>query len=252
MIRLAAVGDIHLGADTVGDFRASIASASDESDLLLLAGDLSRWGAPEEADLVTEALEGLGVPVVAVLGNHDHHAGEPEEFRRRLEAGGITVLEGEATEIRCPGGSVGVAGAKGFGGGFLGASASAFGEPEMKAFVEHTESIAGRLRDALTSLDTDARVALLHYSPVADTLQGEPLEIYPFLGSYLLAEAIDDAGATLALHGHAHAGVEHGTTAGGVPVRNVAMPVIRSAYQVYELAGRQVPASMSPAWVAGG
>ena len=251
MIRIAAVGDIHLGTDTVEDFTRSLASASEESDLLLLAGDLSRWGDPGEADLVTAAVEDLEVPVVAVLGNHDHHAGAPQEFRRRLEDGGITVLEGESTTICCPEGSVGIAGVKGFGGGFVGASASAFGEPEMKAFVGHTASIAGGLRDALAALDTDVRVALLRYSPVPDTLHGEPLEIYPFLGSYLLAEAIDDAGATLALHGHAHAGVERGATAGGVPVRNVAMPVIRSAYQVYEVAPQPAAASSS-ATVPGG
>ena len=252
MIRIAAVGDIHLGHDTVDDFTRSIQSASDESDLLLLAGDLSRWGSPEEADLVTTAVRGLDVPVIAVLGNHDHHAEEPALFRHRLELGGITVIEGETTEVRCPDGTVGIAGVKGFGGGFVGASASAFGEREMKAFVEHTAEAAGRLRDALERLDADVRVALLHYSPVADTLSGEPLEIYPFLGSYLLAEAIDDAGADLALHGHAHAGVEKGTTAGGTPVRNVAMPVIRSAYQVYEVATRPAVASSTSASVDGG
>jgi Icc-related predicted phosphoesterase len=236
VIRIAAVGDIHLGDDNVDDFRRGIASVSDEADVLLLAGDLSRLGSPEEADLVADAMAGVDVPVVAVLGNHDHHADQPAEFRRRLEGGGITVLEGESTTIDCDGGRLGVAGVKGFGGGFAGASASCFGEREMKAFVEHTCDVAGRLRNALEELDTEVRVALLHYSPVAETLEGEPLEIYPFLGSYLLAEAIDDAGAALALHGHAHAGVERGATARGTPVRNVAMPVIRSAYQVYELA----------------
>ena len=252
MIRIAAVGDIHLGPDTVDDFRRGVASASDDADALLLAGDLSRLGAPEEADLVTDAVGDLGIPVVAVLGNHDHHADRPAEFRDRLERGGVTVLEGESTTIDCPGGSLGVAGVKGFGGGFAGASASCFGEPEMKAFVQHTTEIAGRLRRTLEALDTDVRVALLHYSPVADTLEGEPLPIFPFLGSYLLAEAIDGAGATLAIHGHAHAGVERGTTAGGVPVRNVAMPVIRSAYQVYEVSPQLAVAASSSASVDGG
>ena len=252
MIRIAAVGDIHLGPDTVDDFRDAISSAGGESDALLLAGDLSRLGTPEEADLVSRSVADLGIPVVAVLGNHDHHAEQPEAFRRRLEDGGICVLEGEATTIDCPAGTLGVAGAKGFGGGFVGASASCFGEREMKAFVRHTTEIADRLRDTLESLDADVRVALLHYSPVADTLDGEPLPIYPFLGSYLLAEAIDAAGADLAVHGHAHAGVERGKTAGGVPVRNVAMPVIRSAYQVYELAPQLAVASSSSASVDGG
>ena len=252
MIRIAAVGDIHLDVDTVEHFTKSVESASDDADVFLLAGDLSRWGHPDEADFVTAAVGGLDVPVVAVLGNHDHHAERADEFRERLEQGGITVLEGESTTIDCPAGSLGVAGIKGFGGGFVGASASNFGEPEMKAFVGHTAEVAGSLHDALASLETDVRVALLHYSPVADTLEGEPLEIYPFLGSYLLAEAIDDAGASLALHGHAHAGVERGVTAGGVPVRNVAMPVIRSAYQVYELAPQVAVASSRSARVSGG
>jgi Icc-related predicted phosphoesterase len=127
---------------------------------------------------------------------------------------------------------------KGFGGGFTGACASAFGEPEMKAFVQHTRRIADRLEGSLAELDgadVDVRVALLHYSPVPETLVGERLEIYPFLGSYLLAEAIDRAGAHLAVHGHAHAGSEHGGTPGGVPVRNVAQPVLGAAYRVYAL-----------------
>ena len=242
MIRVAAVGDIHLGTDNVDAYAASVRSAERDADVLLLAGDLTRCGEPEEADLVAKAVGGLDLPVVAVLGNHDHHAGRPGEFRERLEDAGITVLEGDATVVDVAGTTIGVAGAKGFGGGFAGACASDFGEAEMKAFVGHTIDVADRLRGALSGLDTDVRLALLHYSPVEDTLRGERLEIFPFLGSYLLAEAIDDAGADLALHGHAHAGVEHGVTPGGTRVRNVAMPVIRSSYRVYELE----PATDSP------
>jgi Icc-related predicted phosphoesterase len=128
---------------------------------------------------------------------------------------------------------VGVAGTKGFGGGFAGACGGDFGEAEMKAFVRHTRSLAESLGKQLASLDADLRVALLHYSPVEATLQGERLEIYPFLGSYLLAEAVDRAGADLVVHGHAHAGSEKGLTAGGIRVRNVAQPVIKRAYNVY-------------------
>jgi Icc-related predicted phosphoesterase len=129
-----------------------------------------------------------------------------------------------------------VAGVKGFGGGFAGACGSDFGEREMKAFVTHTKDVAHRLEAALAGLqDADARVALLHYAPVEATLQGERLEIYPFLGSYLLGEAVDRAGADLALHGHAHAGTEKGVTPGGVHVRNVAQAVIRAPYRVYRL-----------------
>ena len=136
---------------------------------------------------------------------------------------------------------VGVAGTKGFGGGFRGAHGSDFGEPEMKAFVGHTKMLSDRLERSLTGLDTDLRIALLHYAPIEATLEGERLEIYPFLGSYLLAEAVDNAGADLVLHGHAHHGAEKGRTPGGIPVRNVAQPVIRHAYNIYTLdAGRQV------------
>jgi len=244
MIRVAAVGDIHLGADNVDAFAESIRSAEQDADLLLLAGDLSRCGEPSEADLVCRSVGDLGIPVVAVLGNHDHHAGQPEAFRRHLEAAGVCVLEGESTVVEVGDRTVGVAGAKGFGGGFAGACASDFGEDEMKAFVRHTREVSDRLRDALTGLDTDLRLALLHYSPCEDTLRGERLEIFPFLGSYLLAEAVDEGGADLALHGHAHAGAEHGVTPGGTRVRNVAMPVIRSSYRVYELdpEARRTPA----------
>ena len=128
---------------------------------------------------------------------------------------------------------LGVAGAKGFGGGFVGACGSDFGEPEMKAFVRHTKDVAAALEGALAGLHTDIRVALMHYAPVEQTLQGERPEIYPFLGSYLLGEAIDRAGATLVLHGDAHRGIEKGVTPGGIPVRNVALPVIRRPYNVY-------------------
>jgi Icc-related predicted phosphoesterase len=152
-----------------------------------------------------------------------------------LEDAGITVLEGEGTVLDCGGRRLGIAGAKGFGGGFAGRCASAFGEPEMKAFVRTTTEVADRLSAALQSLDCDVRVALTHYSPVPDTLAGEPPEIYPFLGSYLLGQAIDSAPTALAVHGHAHAGTERGTTPGGVRVRNVAHPVIKQAYNVYHL-----------------
>lgn len=235
MIRVAAVGDIHLGPDNVDTFRDALRGVDREADVLLLAGDLTRHGEVAEATLVCQAVEGLDLPVVAVLGNHDHHAGCADAITDELTAAGITVLEGSSTVIDVDGATVGIAGVKGFGGGFAGACASDFGEPEMKAFVRHTKGIADRLGAVLADLDADVRIALLHYSPVEDTLRGERLEIFPFLGSYLLAEAIDGAGADLALHGHAHAGVEHGMTAGGTRVRNVAMPVIRSGYRVYEL-----------------
>ncbi|MEU9647595.1 metallophosphoesterase [Streptomyces sp. NPDC048110] len=238
MIRVAAVGDIHMGPDSQGLLRPAFETLPDCADLLLLAGDLTRHGTPQEARVVAREVRDLPVPVVAVLGNHDHHDERPEEVTAILREAGVTVLEGENAVVDCAGGRVGIAGVKGFGGGFVGRSAGEFGEPVMKEFVRTTRRSADSLHAALKELDEAdcaARVALTHFSPVADTLAGEPPEIHPFLGSYLLAEAIDTAGADLAVHGHAHLGAEHGMTAGGVRVRNVAQPVIRRAFNVYRL-----------------
>ncbi|MFF9453764.1 metallophosphoesterase family protein [Streptomyces flaveolus] len=238
MIRVAAVGDIHMGLDSQGLLRPAFETLPDCADLLLLAGDLTRHGTPEEARVVAREVRGLPVPVVAVLGNHDHHDEQPEKVTAILQDAGATVLEGEATVVECAGNRVGIAGTKGFGGGFVGRSAGEFGEPVMKEFVRTTRRSADSLHAALEELDDQGcavRVALTHFSPVADTLAGEPPEIHPFLGSYLLAEAIDTAGADLAVHGHAHLGTEHGMTSGGVRVRNVAQPVIRRAFNVYQL-----------------
>jgi Icc-related predicted phosphoesterase len=233
VIRVAAVGDVHVGTDSGGRLRAGLAGLPEQADLLLLAGDLTHRGRPEEARVLVEELRGLGVPTVAVLGNHDYHSDRQDEVAAVLTEGGIGVLEGDGVVLDLAGGRVGVAGTKGFGGGFAGACASDFGEPEMKAFVAHTRTLASGLERALGALAADVRIALLHFSPVQETLEGEPREIHAFLGSYLLAEAIDRAGADLALHGHAHRGSPRGTTPAGVPVRNVAQPVIGRAYDVF-------------------
>jgi Icc-related predicted phosphoesterase len=235
--RIAAVGDIHLGVDDAGRMRPAWERLGEAADVLLLAGDLTRHGSAEEARVVAREVAGLPVPVVAVLGNHDHHAGNPAEVADILTRdGGATVLEGTSVVLRAGSYRLGVAGSKGFGGGFPGRCCSEFGEEETKAFVRYSRRLATGLRQALDALtDVDLRVALTHFSPVPDTLAGEPLEIYPFLGSYLLAEAIDGAGADLAVHGHAHAGTERGLTVGGVHVRNVAQPVIGHAFALYTL-----------------
>ena len=243
MIRIAAAGDLHFGRDSAGTLRPQLEHVAEQADVLLLTGDLTKWGDPEEAPVLARELGPVGVPTVAVLGNHDYQSDAQDHVRRAMEACGVTVLEGESTTVDVRGSTLGVAGVKGFGGGFVGACATEFGEPEMKAFIRHTKELACRLRDALEEVrDADVRVALTHYSPVEGTLQGERLEIYPFLGSYLLAEAIDLAGADLALHGHAHAGTEAGVTPGGVPVRNVAQPVLKRAYNVYCFSERQLSA----------
>ncbi len=237
MTRIAAVGDVHAGTDSAGKLRPCYEELSGQADLLLLAGDLTRRGHPEEAEVLAGELRGIGVPVVAVLGNHDYHLDREDEVAGVLAAVGVRLLEGEATVVDAGGARLGVAGSKGFGGGFAGKCGSDFGEPEMKAFVRHTKGLAAGLERALRSLEPfspDHRLALLHYSPVEETLKGEPPEIWPFLGSYLLAEAVDVAGADLVLHGHAHRGSERGETAGGVPVRNVAWPVIERPYTVFE------------------
>ncbi|MGW4420816.1 metallophosphoesterase family protein [Streptosporangium sp. NPDC004631] len=234
-LRIAAVGDIHLDESLGGRYRKQLDDIEEHADVLLLAGDLTRHGTLEEARVVADEFRDLPVPVVAVLGNHDHHSDHPAEIAAMLSDVGIRVLHDEATVLGIGGVRLGVVGGKGFGGGYAGKCASDFGEPEIKAFVGHTKRIAERWRTALKELEADRRVVLSHYSPVKDTLTGEPLEIYPFLGSYLLAEAVDAEGADLVVHGHAHAGTEKGVTPGGIRVRNVALPVLGRAYGVYYL-----------------
>jgi Icc-related predicted phosphoesterase len=240
MIRIAAVGDVHVDKDVVGRYRPALEQLPERADALLIAGDLTRHGTVEEARCFATEFGGLGVPVVVVLGNHDHQSDQQQAVTEVLEDAGITVLEGSATVLELNGHRLGIAGTKGFGGGFAGACASNFGEREMKDFVGTTEAFAASLGEALRSVECDALVALTHYAPVPETLVGEPLEIYPFLGCYQLGQAVDSAPTALALHGHAHSGSERGRTPGGVPVRNVAHPVIKQAYNVYQLLSESI------------
>lgn len=235
MIRVAAVGDVHFDRSSRGRLKNYLPEIEKEADLLLLAGDLTQTGHLEEARVLGEDLAGAKIPVVAVLGNHDFHLEQDRDVAALLEGFGITVLEGESVKYKVRDMEVGVAGIKGFGGGFPGACASEFGEVEMKEFIRYTKEQAHHLKTALQSLDTPYKVALMHYSPVASTLAGERLEIYPFLGSYLLSEAVDQAKADIVFHGHAHKGTEKGETFGGIPVRNVAQPVIRHVCNIYTL-----------------
>jgi Icc-related predicted phosphoesterase len=237
VIRVAAVGDIHAAEDSRGTLRPAFLELPGCADVLLLAGDLTRLGTESELEVLLDELQGVSVPRVAVLGNHDHESDRVPALVKLLEDADIRVLEGASHVIDVGGTTLGIAGTKGFGGGFAGAHGSDFGEPEMKAFIHSTKCLADNLFRALDDLRTDARVALLHYAPVKDTLGAERLEIFPFLGSYLLAEAIDRAGADLVIHGHAHNGTEQGVTPGGIPVRNVALPVISQAYKLYSLLG---------------
>jgi len=227
--------------------RAQWEGLSERADVLLLAGDLTQHGLYDEARVLAEEVAGLGVPVVAVLGNHDYHKCEEDRIRRVIEDAGVTVLEGESIVLYVRGRRVGIAGVKGFGGGFAGACGSEFGEEEMKAFIRHTKTCALALREHLRAIaDCEVRIALTHYAPSKTTLVGERLEIYAFLGSYLLGEAIDQVGCHLAVHGHAHLGTEHGVTSGGVTVRNVAQPVIRHAYNLYLVGSRDAAEPASP------
>ena len=237
MIRIAAVGDIHFGEDSAGTLRPYLGDLGERADVLLIAGDLTRRGLPEEAKIVADELADLPVPVVTVLGNHDLHSDCGPELRAALTDVGVRVLDGETEVISCEGGRLGIAGVKGFGVGFAGGSCSDFGEPITRQYFAHARDEACRLEQLLTDLDgmVDARVALMHYAPVEDTLVGEPPVIWAFLGSYLLGEAVDRGGADLAVHGHAHRGSEKGRTPGGIAVRNVAQPVISSAYHLYTL-----------------
>jgi Icc-related predicted phosphoesterase len=235
VIRVAAVGDIHLNATNRGRLRPHLEGLSERADVLLVAGDVTCLGTVDEAAVVAEELAVAvdEVPVLAVLGNHDHHSDEEVAVAGVLGRAGVRVLEGDAECVEVDGVRVGIAGTKGFGGGFVGASASEFGEASFKAFAREGRLVGERLRDTLLTLSADVRLVLLHYSPIAATLEGERPEIHAFLGSHFLGDAVDEAGADLVVHGHAHAGCEDGTTTAGVAVRNVAQPVLRRPLAIY-------------------
>lgn len=235
MIRIAALGDCHFDESSKDELAPYLARLRYDADLLLIAGDLTRSGSLAEGKTLAAELRSCPVPVVATLGNHDYHAEAAEGITAALRDVGVIVLERQSAVVNVNEHRIGVVGAKGFGGGFPGACASEYGEPEMKAFIRHTKNISEDVRGMLEDLDAPYKVVLLHYSPIEGTLLGERKEIYPFLGSFLLAEAIDDAGADIVFHGHAHRGTEKGATDGGIPVRNVAQPVLRHVFNIYTL-----------------
>lgn len=236
MTRVAAVGDLHIGAGAEDQLAEALGKLEEQADVLLLAGDLTRCGDITEVETLARVLAPLELPIVSVLGNHDHHAEKVDELVRTLTGAGVEILEGTSTLLPLNGTTLGIAGTKGFGGGFAGASVSEFGEPVTKAFASYGASKAEQLEVALRTItEADIRIVLLHYAPIPDTLRGENPQLFPFLGSHLLSEAIDRAGADLVLHGHAHLGSEHGLTPGGIRVRNVAQPVIGRAYRIFEL-----------------
>ena len=234
-VRVAAAGDIHIGRDTEGRIATALAGIESCADVLLLAGDLTQVGSDDEARCVVAELAEVPIPIIAVLGNHDHQDGEPARVAQCLGDAGITVLDGTVTTIDLNGLELGIAGIKGFGGGFLGRSASDFGEPEMRAFARHSIDTAARLERCLDSPGRrrPGRAAPLLARP--RHARRRTTELFPFLGSYLLAEAIDRTLPDLVIHGHAHRGTERGVTPGGVRVRNVALPVLGAPFRVYEL-----------------
>jgi Icc-related predicted phosphoesterase len=221
-VRFAAVGDIHVRKESAGQLREFFAQAAEAADALLLCGDLTDYGTAEEAKVLAEELSVVSVPIVAVLGNHDYEGGVADTVRETLIKAGAKVLDGEVCEIE----GVGIAGVKGFAGGFGRGSLGAWGEPAVKLFVQEALNEALKLESALAKLRTPRKIAILHYSPIVGTVQGEPVDIYPFLGSSRLEEPLLRYPVDAVFHGHAHRGTLEGRTIGGVPVYNVARPLL--------------------------
>jgi Icc-related predicted phosphoesterase len=227
-IRLAAVGDLHVTRQSQGVYAPLFAAAAERADILLLCGDLTDHGLPEEATVLAAELGRTGkqMPTVAVLGNHDVESGQQAEVRRILTDVGVVVLDGDAHQV----GDVGFVGVKGFCGGFGRRTLEPWGEPVIKLFVREALDEALKLESGLAKLRTPHRVALLHYSPIAGTVDGEPLEIYPFLGSSRLEEPLNRYAVEVAFHGHAHRGALEGKTREGIVVYNVAAPLLRRSF----------------------
>ena len=239
IVRVAALGDIHLGRAPVGpSLQTVLARIGESADVLALCGHRTDRGDPEEARQVAKALTGVGVPIVAVLGNHDHESGKAAEVSRILSESGIQVLQGDAVEIQ----GVGFAGVKGFAGGFGRRALGPWGEEIIKLFVREAVDEALKLETALSRLRTGRKVALLHYSPIAGTVEGEPPEIYCYLGSSRLEEPLTRYPVDVVFHGHAHHGALEGRTMGNVPVYNVSLALLQRhfpqgpLYRVFELA----------------
>lgn len=221
-VRIAAVGDLHYAGGSEGTLRETFGRIERAADILVLCGDLTTHGRPEEMRALLAELAPIRIPIVAVLGNHDHESDAADALHALMRAAGIHVLDGDHVEIE----GVGFAGTKGFTGGFDRGALAAFGERLIKDFVQGSIDEAIKLENALRNLHTDVKVVVVHYAPTVETVRGEPEVIYPFLGSSRLAQPIDMVGATVVFHGHAHHGTATGTTPGGVPVFNAALPLL--------------------------
>src|ERR671920_366913 len=231
MMRVAAMGDLHVREDNGSSYRELFGEISREADVLVLAGDLTDLGKPKEAEILAQDLKACSIPVVGVLGNHDYECGAPEEVTRILRDAGMKVLDGQSVEID----GVGFVGVKGFAGGFGRRMLGSFGEPAIKQFVNETMNETLRLENAMRHVRAKRTMVILHYAPVTDTIESEPLEIYPFLGSSRLAETIDRFKVSAIVHGHAHRGRYEGRTPGGQPVYNVARHIEKPNGRPYAL-----------------
>src|SRR5579859_3827297 len=235
-MRIAATADLHFSSARANALHEQLNTVRQEADILVLAGDLTNYGQPEEMEPLLNVVVRSRVPTVAVLGNHDYESGKQNELMRMMSSSGIKVLDGTAYERD----GVGFAGTTGFVGDFGRGVLTAFGEAEIKQFVQASIDEALKLERAMAQLRTPKRVVVVHYSPIAATVQGEAAEIFPFLGTSRLAEVIDRHGADLVLHGHAHHGQLEGKTTGGSPVYNVAITLLQArqpsgAYRIFEV-----------------
>jgi len=230
-VRVAAIGDLHFDGSSAGSLRDLFAEVHRSADVLALCGDLTTHGRPEQMKAFVNELAGVQVPIVAVLGNHDHESGAAEECSDVLREAGVEVLDGTNVVLE----GIGFAGTKGFAGGFGRGSLGPFGEDLIKEFVNAAVEEALKLERALQQLRTESRIVLLHYAPVEDTIVGEPPVIYPFLGSSRLLQPIETHGADAVFHGHAHHGALQATTPGGIPVYNVAAPLLKAEGLSFQL-----------------
>src|SRR5436190_13100473 len=237
VVRVAAIADLHCSKTAQGAFQPLFAKITESADVLLIAGDLTDYGLPDEARVLARDLAPIHLPVIAVLGNHDFESGKGDEVRQILTDAGIVVLDGDAYETH----GIGIAGIKGFGGGFGPRALGPWGEAIIKQFVREAVDEALKLEAALARLRTRHLLALLHYAPVQQTVEGEPLEIYPFLGSSRLEEPLNRYPVSLVVHGHAHRGQLQGATTSGAPVYNVSMPLLtrffpdRPPFRIFEV-----------------
>jgi Icc-related predicted phosphoesterase len=223
-LRVAAIGDLHVMEDSIAPYRELFAEISNEAEVLVLCGDLTNFGKTKEAEILAEDIRACAIPVIGVLGNHDYECGQPENVTAILQSVGMKVLDEQAVEIE----GVGFAGVKGFMGGYGRGELAPFGEPIAKAFVQEALDEARKLENQLRTLRTERSVAVLHYSPITDTIEGEPEAIFQYLGSQRLCDPIDRFEHVKAVvHGHAHHGTFEGKTPLGKPVYNVAQFVLK-------------------------